>query len=76
MRTWEDRDRKTFVPKVLLHSLTKYGELSRIDRIERPGPKMAGWANQAIENFIVPRPPRHFLYMRQREKQGWQSEKD
>ena len=37
----EDRVRKTFVPKVLRHALTKYGELSRIDRIKKPDPKMA-----------------------------------
>ena len=28
------------------------------------------------KNITVPRPPRHFLYMRQREAPGWQSEKD
>ena len=33
--------KKIGVPKVLRHSLTKYGKLSRIDRIKKPDPKMA-----------------------------------
>ena len=37
-----DRDRKFLVPKVLRHSLAKYGELSRIDGIEKRWPQN-GW---------------------------------
>ena len=90
MRIREDRDRKFHVPKVPRHSLTKYGGLSWIDRIEKHWPsKMAETAKflvrktpapfpymlsgslhpnealcQAIQNFTVPHPPRHFLYKR------------
>ncbi len=39
-------------------------------------PKWPGRQIRRSKNFIVPRPPRHFLYMRQREAPGWQSEKD
>jgi hypothetical protein len=57
LRIREDRDRKIFVPKLLRHSLTKYGDLSRIDQIEKPGPQiMAGAAKFLVRKTLPPFP--------------------
>jgi hypothetical protein len=96
LRIREDRRQTFSVPKVLRHSLTKYGELSRTDQYgDKPTRKSPGKTKFLVrktlyhslicreevcalvrlfarrsKTFIVPQPPCHFLYMRQRGRES------
>ena len=50
----ESREPKEFFPKVLRHSLTKYGELSRIDRIRKLDSRWPGQTFLSGNRFAIP----------------------
>ena len=52
-RAWRKRETANFlVPKGLRHSLTKYGELSWIDRIDKPRTQNAGLAKFLVRKTL------------------------